>query len=288
MKPPARMISTWLWLPGQRDGHLRHARIARASGGVDLDHQRDLARERDRGERIGVRVELLVGAWRGRGGFPALTGGDQSYRLGGAFDRGFTDLVRVREAGGLARDAAQAEALRGIEAGVLQTAIVEREGFGHAVLEIEFAIVAAGERLIDERLGAGRIEAGLGVKMIGHGRHIVLVGGGCDGCGAIRARVRRATFEDKAAVAVAAVRIAPGPDREPHARMAERAANAFAADVDARGVEYLRGWDGFHRCGVAVPSAVANVPPNLFDGNRRPGPEPRPTFLDPIGRHGDR
>ena len=51
----------------QPDRDLRHARIARARGGVDRLAQVHLVGERHQIERIGVGVEVAVGALRRRG-----------------------------------------------------------------------------------------------------------------------------------------------------------------------------------------------------------------------------
>ena len=63
------------------------------------------------------------------------------------------------ESGGLAGHAAQAEARAGVEVGGLQAAVVEPERLGDAILEVELAIVVAGQMLCGERGGLGGIEA---------------------------------------------------------------------------------------------------------------------------------
>ena len=50
-------------------------------------------------------------------------------------------------AGGLACDRAQAEALRRVEGGVLQAAVIEGQALALAILQEEFAVVGAGQRL---------------------------------------------------------------------------------------------------------------------------------------------
>ena len=78
------------------------------------------------------------------------------------------------EGGGLARDAAQAEAGLGVEIGGLQPAVVEAEALRGGILEIELAIVAALERVGGEpqrrvgieRVGAVEEAAGIGAVRI--------------------------------------------------------------------------------------------------------------------------
>jgi hypothetical protein len=53
----------------------------------------------------------------------------------------------VGEGGGLARDAAKAEAGLGVEVGGLQPAVVEAERFRRDILKVKLAIVAALQRL---------------------------------------------------------------------------------------------------------------------------------------------
>ena len=62
-------------------------------------------------------------------------------------------------AGRLAGDRAQAEALRRIERGALDAAVVERDAFRLAVFEEQLAVIHAGQRLADERLDPARIHA---------------------------------------------------------------------------------------------------------------------------------
>ena len=65
------------------------------------------------------------------------------------------------EGGGLARDAAQAEARLGVEIGGLQPAVVEAEALRRGILEIELAIVAALQRV------GGEAERGVGIEAVG-------------------------------------------------------------------------------------------------------------------------
>ena len=95
------------------------------SVGVDLAQHLDLHRELGVVERVAVGVEPLVGRLRRRGE-RAAAGADREARgLGGARQRGLGDLGRVGVAGGLAAHGAQAEALGGVVARVLQPAVVE-------------------------------------------------------------------------------------------------------------------------------------------------------------------
>ena len=51
---------------------------------------------------------------------------------------------------GLARDRAQPEALRGVEGGRLQPAVVEGEAFALAVFQEQLAVIGALQRVVDE------------------------------------------------------------------------------------------------------------------------------------------
>ena len=65
------------------------------------------------------------------------------------------------EARRLARDRAQAEALRGVVRGALQLAVVERQALALFVLQEQLAVVAARQRLVDHLGGAALIQATL-------------------------------------------------------------------------------------------------------------------------------
>src|SRR6185312_8356570 len=102
---------------------------------------------------------------------------DGAHRVGGAADRRLGKLGGMREAGRLARQRAQAEALRGIEGRALDAAIVEGDAFRLAVFEIELAVIHAVERFRDDRLDTIAIHAGVGEKQrvgageVGHSHH---------------------------------------------------------------------------------------------------------------------
>jgi len=89
---------------------------------------------------------------------------DDTHRLGGTRDRGVGQFVGMRERGGLARHAAQAKALRGIEGRRLQPPVVERKALRQRILQIQLAVVAAVQRLRDDALGAAGIELGVAVE----------------------------------------------------------------------------------------------------------------------------
>ena len=138
---------------GESDADLDDARIAGASRGVDLLAQRDLVGERDQAQRILGAIHRLIGALRRRGR-RALGGIEQLESRRGAVDRRLADLIGVGEGGGLAGDAAQPEARAGVIVGGLQPPVVEPERLARAVLEIELAIVVAGEMRRGEALRA--------------------------------------------------------------------------------------------------------------------------------------
>ncbi len=142
---------------GKRHADLRHARIARAGGGIDLLTQRNLLREGHEAERIVGAVHRLVGACRRRSGF-ALARVQQLQGGGGALDRRFADLVGVGEGGGLAGYAAEAEPGGAVVIGGLQPPVVEAEGLADTVLEIKLAVVLTGEVPVRQTLGAVGIE----------------------------------------------------------------------------------------------------------------------------------
>ena len=194
-KPSARTISTTLQTARQRDADLRDPRVAGTGGGVDRLAQLDLAANgiADSGSSAPYIARLV----RGGGGGGARPGRiEQLERLRGAVDRGRADLVGVGEGGGLAGDAAQAEARAGVEVGGLQPSVVEPERFGHAILEVELAIVMA-------RRGGGRRGAGLVGIELAAVEEVARIGAHApDWAGGV---VGRAAFEHEAAVAIAAV-----------------------------------------------------------------------------------
>ena len=90
---------------------LHHARIARPRRCIDLRHQLHLLREGHEVERVGVSIEVPVGAL-GRGRHRLFGGIEQLQRFRRAADRPLADVIGMGEAGRLARNAAQAEAPR--------------------------------------------------------------------------------------------------------------------------------------------------------------------------------
>ena len=93
----------------QRHADLDDTRIASAGSGIDPLTQRDFVCEWNKAQRILGPVHRLIGA-RGRSGWLGRARIEQLERRGSAVDRGFADVVGVSEGGGLARDAAKAEA----------------------------------------------------------------------------------------------------------------------------------------------------------------------------------
>ena len=206
----------------QRDADLGDARVAGAGGGVDLLAERDLVGEGDGAERIVGAVHRLVGARRRRRR-SALGRVEQLERRGGAVDRRGADLIGMGEGGGLAADAAQAEARAGAVVGGLQPAVVEAERLVGAIFEEQLTVVASGEVAGGEALRAVAVEHSGPVEELAR---VV----------AHRApRVRGPAFEDEAAVAIAAFDEADvGIDAQEHARMAKLGrdrAGAVAGDL---------------------------------------------------------
>src|SRR6185312_4489454 len=84
------------------------------------------------------------------------------------------DLAGMGIAHRLARDGAQPESLGGVEAGALQPPVIEAEGLGLAIFEIELAVIGAVQGVGDRRLDPGAIERveeqAVGSAEIGHGR----------------------------------------------------------------------------------------------------------------------
>ena len=178
--------------PARGEGYadLGDARIAGASGGVDLLTQRDLVGERDQRQRILGAIHRLIGArrLRGRRAFRRV---EQLESRGGTADRGFADFIGVGKCGGLARDPAQSKARTGVIVGGLQPPVVESERLAGAVLEIELAIVHA-------RRDAARRAVSL---RRGRGCDRETGGGPRRSCGPA---VRGSPFKHEAAVAIAA------------------------------------------------------------------------------------
>src|SRR4029453_6152584 len=96
--------------------------------------------------------------------FPPPSLGPPAHRLDGgdgALQRLLVERRGMGEARGFARDAAQAEALGGVVRGALQLAVVERQALALLVFEEQFAVVAAGECVVDHLLRLAAIESAL-------------------------------------------------------------------------------------------------------------------------------
>ena len=226
--------------------YLRDARIPRAGGGVDLGAERDLLGEGHDFERVGVGIEMAIGALRGRSGL-SLGGIEQGERLRRLGDRRFAQVIGMGKAGHLARHAAQTKARIGRIVGGLQSTVVEAEALARAILQIEFAVVALAERLRGQAARAigieqaGTVEEAAGVGEqgcgIGHapdiGAHRPDPNRKALEAGARRdvrlrgdiGRVRDAADQHEATVAIAAIDIAMLVDFQEHARVAERGGN---------------------------------------------------------------
>ncbi len=119
--------------------------IAAARIGVDLGEEARLDREIDETERVVLGIKAPIRADRTRGHHPGIAAGHRSHRRRRAADRRFRELRGMGVAGGLVGNRAQPEPLGSIEAGTLDPAVVERQAFGLAVLEIELAVVHPGQ-----------------------------------------------------------------------------------------------------------------------------------------------
>ena len=85
-------------------------------------------------------------------------------------------FVGVRIARRFARDSAQTETLRGVEACGFQTPVIKREGFAPAEFEEQFAVIAASKCTIDDRLHTLAVEPRLIKKQIAVHRALHLRG----------------------------------------------------------------------------------------------------------------
>src|SRR4029453_6314388 len=93
--------------------------------------------------------------------FPPPSLGPPAHRLDGgdgALQRLLVECRGMGEARGFARDAAQAEALGGVERGALQLSVVARQALALLVLEEQRAVVAAGQRVVDHLLRLATVE----------------------------------------------------------------------------------------------------------------------------------
>ena len=153
-------------LARERGRNLLHARVLRARIGVDLGKELHLLLEGLGAERILVRVEMRVGAGGALRDDAGVTGLHGLNGLARALQRGFRKLGGMGIARRLARDAAQAETLVGVEARRLEAAIVEAQRFGLAKLHEEFAVIRAIERIGDEIADAAAVKPGAGEEEI--------------------------------------------------------------------------------------------------------------------------
>ena len=174
-KPSARTISTTDQLPARlTDTCAMRGSRARAAASISWHSATFFAK--------GIRSSGFASSYRWRlvrGGGAAcgwLAGSSKRERLGGAADRPGADVAGMGEAGHLARHGAQAETGVGRIIGGLQSAVVEAEALGRAILQVELAVVGLGERFARERLRqvgverVGAIEEAAGVGWTGHGR----------------------------------------------------------------------------------------------------------------------
>src|SRR5690349_15240818 len=79
----------------------------------------------------------------------------------------------MAEAGDLARDGAQAEALGGVVGGALQLAVVERQALALHVFEEQLAVVAALQPVVDKLAGLAQVECALAEEQAVGGREMV-------------------------------------------------------------------------------------------------------------------
>src|SRR5690606_33021106 len=108
--------------------------------GVDLLEESHLLRKARRQQRIGVAVEVPVGALRWLGIGARISPGYRAHRIDGALQRALRHVARMGIAGSLAGHRAQTEALGRVIGCRLESPIVENETLGAAALEEEFAV----------------------------------------------------------------------------------------------------------------------------------------------------
>jgi hypothetical protein len=235
---------------GERHRDLHDTRVAGARGRVDPLAERDLLREGNGAQRIGIGVKRGVRATR-RGRLGSRHRIEHRHRLGRAPDGGLGKLVGMGEGGGLAGDAAQAEARLGVEVRRLQPPVVKAERLGRRILEEELAIVAALERF------GGEPERRVGIKSLGTVEEAAGIGGNVHAADIVGSRlrytlIRGPAFEDEPFIAIAAVDEALLVDLEVDARMSERGrdvAGTVAGDAGGGDVADLgnEGIVGQHR-----------------------------------------
>ena len=153
---------------GNRGGYLDHAGILGAAVGVDLLQQAHLGVETGIGDRVDSLVELAVGTRRRRGQNAGMAALDGAGRLRRAPDRVQGRIGGMGIAEGFARHAAQAETARAVEAGRLQAAIVEDQGFRLGRFQKELAVIGAGHGVGEDGGDVVGIELELADRAVGH------------------------------------------------------------------------------------------------------------------------
>ena len=167
-------------LAGERDRDLADARVLAPGVGVDGGQHRHLLGEGHGGQRVVAGIERGVGRRRRHGEDAVMPGQGRAHGGSRLAQRLLAEAGAVGVAGGFAGDGAQAEALRGVEAGALQPAVVEGEALRLPVLEVELAVVGAGQSLLDQLAGAGAVEPALGVEQavgrqdVAHGPSVLM------------------------------------------------------------------------------------------------------------------
>jgi hypothetical protein len=158
------MVTSWKSVP-KRNRHLPDLGIKTAREGIHFLQQRHLLGKTQHVGRIEVAIELAVAPLRriADRAAAAMThnGVDRITRAG---------QCRRGEVGGmgigcrLAADGAQAKALAIVAGGGFQLAIVEDKAFALALLDEEFTVIGAEQRLLREARGLGKGEIANGVE----------------------------------------------------------------------------------------------------------------------------
>src|SRR5947209_452781 len=91
-----------------------------------------------------------------------MAGGDRRYRGGRPPQRVLGDFAGMCVAGRLAGDGAQPEAQAGVKIRGTDMAVVEADRLAFSILQEQFAVVAALQRLLDDGGGGGLIQSGIG------------------------------------------------------------------------------------------------------------------------------
>ena len=132
----------------QRGRHLVDPVVLAAQVGIDLAQKPHLLRVRQFVERTLVAVETTVGRRRA-GVKPAIAPADGPHGLRGPANGGFRQFRRVGIGCRVLDHAAQPETLNDVVVGVPEAPVVEGERLRMTVLQEEFAIVRANERVAD-------------------------------------------------------------------------------------------------------------------------------------------